>query len=723
MRIGFAMTYSGGFSGGRLHAFLLAAELASQGHEVTVVANQPLGFVEKLPPVPGRDLVRFEKLKFDLLRPPRTRAFDLWFVVQERSLNGRFFAPVFEHARREGVPIVLLTFETPNWQAAMLPTFKGAWMDALIEEPVRLGAQVLSSTEEGRQWARRHFFETAPENFHVLSPPVTAAYHAEPVERDAKLILAFTRRASPHKGYDAIMRLLNPRLRGWKVILVDGFGVSFEAGSYAAYKREHDGLDISVRTNISDEEKYRLIKSARLLLYPSSFEGFGLPPGEARYWGTPVVCYDLPVLREVYGDSLRYVQAGDLAAFEEVVHEELAKTPDFTPAREARRVGSFDRWREDVRATMEQVMGRATPPEPLPSVSVGAAVPIVVVDQLSNWNKEDSAASAGSELAECEVVSFDRELFAQRKLERDRQMMFGNETLLPSGDQADDLRGRLLNAVEKVSSRWVFLTEDLIVCPRETIVAAMEEAEVAGAEAAAIPVRPHFQSDGPRHYRTCNGELLAACGVFRRDFLLESLRTTNQPGCRSQPVIDTSYLLLSRGGKVVSAADKADLLPPRTAPIDFDCLPGGIGTWQEIYRDARGDGRLMDPIPCRNADDDRELEFNLHFREQVAVLLAQHADSVVRRGLVAELLKSLLSSSRLWREVFDHNALLYSLFRLDGGYLAFGRLFMARGHFQTFLRCVLVANWNGDLDPLGPEVYHPFARNLLGRVDQMAVID
>lgn len=45
-----------------------------------------------------------------------------------------------------------------------------------------------------------------------------------------------------------------------------------------------------------------LLRHARALLFPSLAEGFGLPPCEAAALGVPVLCSDLPVLREVLGD-------------------------------------------------------------------------------------------------------------------------------------------------------------------------------------------------------------------------------------------------------------------------------------------------------------------------------------------------------------------------------------------------------------------------------------
>jgi glycosyltransferase involved in cell wall biosynthesis len=52
------------------------------------------------------------------------------------------------------------------------------------------------------------------------------------------------------------------------------------------------------RNLVSDTEMARLLKGARALLLPSFAEGFGFPLVEALALGTPVLCSDLPALRE-----------------------------------------------------------------------------------------------------------------------------------------------------------------------------------------------------------------------------------------------------------------------------------------------------------------------------------------------------------------------------------------------------------------------------------------
>jgi len=54
---------------------------------------------------------------------------------------------------------------------------------------------------------------------------------------------------------------------------------------------------------VSDEQLLTLYKSAYALVFPSLYEGFGIPVIEAMGVGCPVIAADIPVLREVCADS------------------------------------------------------------------------------------------------------------------------------------------------------------------------------------------------------------------------------------------------------------------------------------------------------------------------------------------------------------------------------------------------------------------------------------
>ncbi|MDO8435260.1 MAG: glycosyltransferase family 1 protein [bacterium] len=61
----------------------------------------------------------------------------------------------------------------------------------------------------------------------------------------------------------------------------------------------------------SDAELGRLYQACTAYVFPTLSEGFGIPPLEAMRSGAPVICTDLPVLREVLGNAARYFSLND----------------------------------------------------------------------------------------------------------------------------------------------------------------------------------------------------------------------------------------------------------------------------------------------------------------------------------------------------------------------------------------------------------------------------
>ena len=83
----------------------------------------------------------------------------------------------------------------------------------------------------------------------------------------------------------------------------------------AAPKRGHEGimalasqLDVAQRLvltdTVYDEEELRLLYAgAEVFIFPSLYEGFGIPPVEAMACGTPVICADATCLPETCGGA------------------------------------------------------------------------------------------------------------------------------------------------------------------------------------------------------------------------------------------------------------------------------------------------------------------------------------------------------------------------------------------------------------------------------------
>ncbi|MDQ3928075.1 MAG: glycosyltransferase family 4 protein, partial [Chloroflexota bacterium] len=66
---------------------------------------------------------------------------------------------------------------------------------------------------------------------------------------------------------------------------------------------EGNGSPVNFLGRVSEEDKPRLMAAARLFVYPSAYEGFGLDPLEAMSVGCPVISSSGGSLQEVVGDG------------------------------------------------------------------------------------------------------------------------------------------------------------------------------------------------------------------------------------------------------------------------------------------------------------------------------------------------------------------------------------------------------------------------------------
>jgi glycosyltransferase involved in cell wall biosynthesis len=113
-----------------------------------------------------------------------------------------------------------------------------------------------------------------------------------------------------YKGVDTLVAALY-QLPGARLHLLSRIRPAdrarFEAAAPAGALVVHDG--------VSDGEYAALLDSATALVTASRDEGFGIPIVEAMGRGTPVVVSDIPIFREIGGDTALYAAAQDADAF------------------------------------------------------------------------------------------------------------------------------------------------------------------------------------------------------------------------------------------------------------------------------------------------------------------------------------------------------------------------------------------------------------------------
>ena len=91
-------------------------------------------------------------------------------------------------------------------------------------------------------------------------------------------------------------------------------------------KRENvSGEKVKYVWGLSDNYLNKLLNAAEVVCYPSFYEGFGLPVIEAMKVGKPVLCSDIPALREVGGDAPFYFENSNSTSIEERLREILTE--------------------------------------------------------------------------------------------------------------------------------------------------------------------------------------------------------------------------------------------------------------------------------------------------------------------------------------------------------------------------------------------------------------
>ena len=104
--------------------------------------------------------------------------------------------------------------------------------------------------------------------------------------------------------------------RGLKLVVV-GNRVWWQDELAAAYNGMHHQADVLMPGHVEPDELAALLSASEALVYPSYFEGFGIPILEAMYAETAVIASRTTSMPEVGGDAVLYI---DPASPEDIAH-------------------------------------------------------------------------------------------------------------------------------------------------------------------------------------------------------------------------------------------------------------------------------------------------------------------------------------------------------------------------------------------------------------------
>jgi len=91
-----------------------------------------------------------------------------------------------------------------------------------------------------------------------------------------------------------------------------------------------NNLDIISKGWTSEEDKYKLMKSSKVFVFPSYYESWGIAIAESMACGLPVVAYDQPVYDEIFGNAIIKVNIGDVKEMAKRVADIIKNYPNYS---------------------------------------------------------------------------------------------------------------------------------------------------------------------------------------------------------------------------------------------------------------------------------------------------------------------------------------------------------------------------------------------------------
>lgn len=139
----------------------------------------------------------------------------------------------------------------------------------------------------------------------VVYNGVTSLYSKELESFGTGKYVLFVGSLDPRKNLLTLIEAIKLIPEDIQLKVLGGMGKSFNQNILNIRGSLNDRIQFLGYVNDEDLAKY--YKNALCFVYPSHYEGFGLPPLEAQTYGIPVIVSDIPVFHEVYGDSVMYI--------------------------------------------------------------------------------------------------------------------------------------------------------------------------------------------------------------------------------------------------------------------------------------------------------------------------------------------------------------------------------------------------------------------------------
>jgi glycosyltransferase involved in cell wall biosynthesis len=192
----------------------------------------------------------------------------------------------------------------------------------MVPRSVRRAARVLAVSESTKRDLIEHY-GVSDEKIVVTPNGIDSLFRPEGNRRDGAPYVLFVGTLQPRKDPIAALEALALVGGDLRLILVGPDKGSGDEARRAASKLGLNGR-VEFAGHVEQQELAELYRGAACLVFPSRYEGFGLPVVEAMASGTPVVATTAGSIPEIAGDAAVLVEPGDSVALAGGIKRALA---------------------------------------------------------------------------------------------------------------------------------------------------------------------------------------------------------------------------------------------------------------------------------------------------------------------------------------------------------------------------------------------------------------
>lgn len=245
------------------------------------------------------------------------------------------------------VPTVVTVHDLAEYEVKRYTFFRQKMRMIATESSVKHSAHILTVSQYSKSQIEEKL-EVSPDSIHVTYPGLTlmgdfSKLKSKKCRRPYFLHVGGSR---PNKNIPAIIQAFYD-LSVSSSIELHFVGTPVDSDLYS-------DNNVIFHGEVSEKKLIELYKNAFALVYPSLYEGFGLPITEAMACGTPVITSNITSMPEIGGDAVHYVNPTSISSIREGM-EKLLTDEEYRQSlihKGLRQYKKFS-WEEAARKTIE----------------------------------------------------------------------------------------------------------------------------------------------------------------------------------------------------------------------------------------------------------------------------------------------------------------------------------------------------------------------------------